>query len=155
MDDLEIREATIQDVEQLAHLVTELGYPTAPQAMHQRLTTILADPTHVTFVADRDGRVIGLAGAALGQYYEKDGIHCRLAVLVVDSTARGLGVGQRLVEAVERWAIGKGAGDVVVTSGLQRSRAHAFYERCGYARTGIRFVKQLSTAGRRPAASAR
>jgi GNAT superfamily N-acetyltransferase len=147
---LEIRTAVIGDAEAVAHLVTELGYPTTPPAMRERLTRILADKTSATFVADRDGSVIGVAGAALGSYYEKDGIHCRLAVLVVASTARGLGVGQRLVETVERWAISRGAGDVVLTSALHRGRAHAFYERCGYARTGLRFFKQLNAAGRTP-----
>lgn len=138
-----IRDAVLSDAEPVAALITELGYPTTPEAMRERLARILADPGYATFVADVDGSVAGMAGGALGLYYEKDGIYSRLVVLVVASGARGLGVGARLVEAVETWASGRGAREVVVNSGLHRGEAHAFYERRGYIRTGFRFVKQI------------
>lgn len=131
------------DAEQVAQLITELGYPTTFEAMRDRLSTILADPSYATFVADAGGDVVGVAGAAFSWYYEKDGMYSRLLVLAVSSTTRGLGIGGELVQAVERWAIAKGAREVVVNSGLHRSDAHRFYERCGYSRTGFRFVKQL------------
>jgi GNAT superfamily N-acetyltransferase len=139
-----IRNAVIGDAGPLGELITELGYPTTSGAMRDRLTMILADPTYTTFVAETEGSVIGVAGAALGRYYEKDGLYARLVVLEVSSTARGLGVGGELVQAVERWAAGQGAREVVVNSGLHRGEAHGFYERRGYSRTGFRFVKPLN-----------
>lgn len=140
---LGIRDAVIGDAEQVAKLITELGYPTPFEAMRDRLTMILADPNYATFVADTGGDVVGVAGATLSRYYEKDGLYSRLVVLVVSSTARGLGIGGQLVQAVERWSTTKGAREVVVNSGLHRGEAHHFYEGCGYARTGFRFVKQM------------
>lgn len=139
----EIRQAVIGDAERIAELVTELGYPTASEAMRERLAVILNDPGYATFVAEAGGNVVGVAGASLGWYYEKDGLYSRLVVLAVSSTARGLGIGAQLVEAVERWSTGRGAREVFVNSGLHRVDAHRFYERCGYARTGFRFVKPL------------
>jgi GNAT superfamily N-acetyltransferase len=124
--------------------MTELGYPTTVEAMTERLATILGDTNYVTFVADMGGSVIGVAGATLGTYYEKDGIYARLLVLSVSATARGQGTGSRLVDAVEHWAASSGARDIVVNSALHRSDAHGFYERRRYARTGFRFVKQLN-----------
>ena len=138
-----IRDAVIVDAEPVGKLVTELGYPTTSQAMRDRLSLILNDPGYATFVAETDGEVVGVAGAALSRYYEKDGIYSRLAVLAVSSTARGLGIGRQLVQAVESWSAAKGAREVFVNSGLHRGGAHDFYERCGYSRTGYRFVKQL------------
>jgi GNAT superfamily N-acetyltransferase len=138
-----IRDAVIGDAEPIGRLITELGYSTTTAAMADRLSAILKDSGYVTFVAERDAEVVGVAGAALGRYYEKDGLYSRLVVLVVSAEARGLGVGRQLVEAVERWSADRGARDVVVNSGLQRGEAHAFYERCGYSRTGFRFVKRL------------
>jgi len=141
-----IRHAEIRDAEWLGQLMTELGYPTTVEAMTERLAMILADPNYATFVADTGAGVIGVAGATLGHYYEKDGTYSRLLVLAVASTARGQGTGTRLVEAVEQWAASKGAREVIVNSALHRSEAHGFYERRHYARTGLRFVKQLDRA---------
>jgi GNAT superfamily N-acetyltransferase len=138
-----IRDAVLSDAEPVAELITELGYPTTSEAMRERLAMILADPGYATFVAETGGRVVGVAGGALGLYYEKDGLYARLVVLTVSSGARGLGLGARLVEAIEAWASGRGAREVVVNSGLHRVEAHGFYERRGYSRTGFRFVKQL------------
>jgi GNAT superfamily N-acetyltransferase len=112
--------------------------------MKDRLANILTDPNHATFVADTGAGVVGVAGATLGRYYEKDGVYARLVVLAVSSTSQGLGIGSQLVEAIELWAANKGVREVFVNSGLHRIEAHAFYERCGYSRTGFRFVKQLN-----------
>jgi GNAT superfamily N-acetyltransferase len=138
-----IRHLVIDDAEQVAELITELGYPTTFEAMKDRLAMILADSNYVTFVADTGGSVVGVAGATLGRYYEKDGLYAWLVVLTVSSAARGLGIGSQLVQAVERWAAGMDAREVFVNSGLHRVKAHGFYERCGFARTGFRFVKPL------------
>lgn len=139
-----IRAALIGDAEPVANLITELGYPTTSEAMRDRLTMLLADPGYATFVADTDGDVVGVAGVTLSRYYEKDGLYARLVVLSVSSTARGLGIGGRLVQAVERWANTQGAREVLVNSGLHRGEAHRFYEQRGYSRTGYRFVKPLN-----------
>ena len=145
-----IRNAEIGDADRLACLMTELGYPTAVEAMTDRLAMILGDTNYVTFVADEGDGVVGVAGAAVGWYYEKDGVYARLLVLAVSSGARGQGTGSRLVEAVERWAVSKGARDVVVNSASHRTTAHGFYERRRYERTGFRFVKQLADIERQP-----
>jgi GNAT superfamily N-acetyltransferase len=143
MASVNIRDAVLGDAEPIGKLITELGYPTTSEAMWDRLTIILNDPNYATFVADAGGSVIGVAGAILSWYYEKDGLYSRLAVLAVSSTARGLGIGGQLVQAVEHWAASKGAREVFVNSGFHRGDAHGFYERCGYSRTGFRFVKRL------------
>ena len=36
------------------------------------------------------------------------------------------------------------ARDIIVNSAFHRTRAHAFYERLGYAGTGLRMVKTLA-----------
>lgn len=144
MADAKVRAAAIGDAEQVSQLITELGYPTTLEAMRERLSRILSDPNYATFVADKDGDVVGVAGATLSWYYEKDGMYSRLAVLAVSATARGLGIGGQLVQATEAWTTAKGVREVFVNSGLHRGDAHRFYERCGYSRTGFRFVKQLN-----------
>jgi GNAT superfamily N-acetyltransferase len=143
-----IREATRDDAAQIADLMTTLGYPTTPGEMGERLSTIGRDSNHRTLVAHLDVTVVGLAGVGVAPFYERNGTYGRLLALVVDERYRGAGIGQRLVEAAEGWLRSRGATTIVVNSGHHRDGAHRFYERLGYSSTGIRFVKELTSASR-------
>lgn len=146
MSEAAVREATLADAAALAALMTELGYPTHPTEMTTRLDEILADRTYAALVAERESVVLGVGGASLGRYFEKNGVYTRLVVLAVAEAHRGLGVGEALVRAVERWARLRGAQELFVNSGSQRHSAHRFYERCGFKVTGVRLVKGLQAA---------
>ena len=54
---------------------------------------------------------------------------------VVGAGARGTGVGRALVEAAERWALGRGIALMTVRSNVLRPESHPFYARLGYALT--------------------
>ena len=141
---MHIRSAATDDAAVIAELITELGYPTAADAMRERLKALVPDPSYLTLVAESDDGVVGVIGGTTGHYYEKDGMYARLLVLSVSSASRGTGIGAQLVDALERWALSRGAHDVVVNSAFHRTRAHAFYERLGYVGTGVRMVKTLN-----------
>jgi GNAT superfamily N-acetyltransferase len=66
-----------------------------------------------------------------------------LTTLVVDERCARTGIGKQLATAVEDWAREQGAVRISVTSGKHRDGAHAFYERIGYDRTGVRLTKIL------------
>lgn len=139
-----IRSATVADAAVLGELITELGYPTTAEAMRERLKLLASDSTYVTLVAEMHDTVVGMIGGTTGHYYEKDGIYARLLVLSVSARSRGSGIGAQLVSALERWAVSRGARDIIVNSAFHRTRAHAFYERLGYVGTGVRLVKTLA-----------
>jgi Acetyltransferase (GNAT) family. len=52
--------------------------------------------------------------------------------LVVDARRRSGGVGARLVEEAERWAVARGHFTIRVRSNVIREDAHRFYFRSGY-----------------------
>lgn len=147
MGNFAVREARLTDAKELASLVTELGYPSQPLEMRERLAGLLSDPDYVALVADTGSQVLGLAGASLSRYFERSGRYARLVVLVVSESAQGLGAGGALVEAVEQWARSKGARELVVNSGSHRQAAHRFYERCGFEITGVRLAKSMGPPG--------
>jgi GNAT superfamily N-acetyltransferase len=118
-----------------------LGYPTQADGLERRIAVLVAKLDHRVVVAEVDGQIRGVAGLRRDLQLEADGPYVCLTVLVVDEAARGLGVGTALVEEAERWAATLGATRLMLTSGHHRTAAHRFYERLGFASTGVRFVK--------------
>ncbi|HET7230320.1 MAG TPA: GNAT family N-acetyltransferase [Longimicrobium sp.] len=147
---LVIRPANEDDVPALASLATHLGYPTTEAQMRARMQRIGADANYATLVAETNGRVIGYAGMTWKWAYVDDRPRGELLSLVVSPEARGQGAGAALMAAAEEWMRQHGAGSVHLTTALHRDRAHAFYERIGYTRTGYRYVKKFGE-GEKPA----
>ena len=57
-----VREAGRDDFENLAHLVTELGYPSSTEDMGRRFEEISADTSYATLGAEGEGKVLGMVG---------------------------------------------------------------------------------------------
>jgi N-acetylglutamate synthase-like GNAT family acetyltransferase len=138
-----IRDATEADAASLADLLTQLGYPSTPEQTGVRLRRILLDPAWATLLWEDEGKVFGFGGIQVCASYEHDTPVVKIVALVVDARVRRRGVGAELVAALEQRAAASGAKKVVVNSALHRADAHAFYEKLGYARTGLRFGKDL------------
>jgi GNAT superfamily N-acetyltransferase len=133
MKELFIRPATISDAERVAELSGTLGYPVDDETMRERLARFLTQEKHLILVAERDGQVVAWTHGAEQELLEF-GPRCEILGLVVAESQRGLGVGRRLVDAIEQWARGRGLKDIFVRSNIIRPESHPFYERIGYAR---------------------
>jgi GNAT superfamily N-acetyltransferase len=140
----ELREATPADAPAIADLVTQLGYPSTEAQAARRLEQILSNPEWVTLVAEEAGQVLGFGGLQRTLSYEHDGPVAKIVALVVDQGARRQGVGEAIVRGLERRAVGMGVSRMAVNSANHRADAHAFYEKLGYARTGVRFARVLA-----------
>ena len=138
-----IRAPRPDDAASLSLLVGQLGYPASSEEMPRRLDALNVSDDTVALVAEVDGAVVGLVTCHVFATIHSTAPAALLTALVVSEDVRGGGVGRRLVARVEEWARAKGAVRIAVTSGAQRAEAHAFYERIGYARTGVRFGKML------------
>lgn len=127
--------ATEADAESLVPLAAQLGYPTDVDLLQARLEAILGDTTHVVLLAVAEGGgVVGFIHLSstktlLGP--ARADVHA----LVVAEGVRGQGIGKLLMLAGEDWARTVGLSKVRLGSRLQRSDAHAFYERLGYSVT--------------------
>ena len=97
----------------------------------------------MTLVAVSGADVVGVAGASIAHFYEKNGKYGRLLILAVDDKLRGRGIGASLVAEIERSLKERGVCAIIVNSGKHRSDAHRFYRRLGFEETGIRFVKSI------------
>ena len=146
MDDIITRSAQSEDVEALANLITELGYPTSSEDMDRRFEAISADSSYATLVAARGGNVLGMVGLHLERFYESNSSCVRIMALVVGSEHRGRGIGRILVSAAEDWARQRGAREIMLTTHKRRADAHRFYVSMGYEATGYRFYKPLGAS---------
>jgi ribosomal protein S18 acetylase RimI-like enzyme len=141
--DLKIREGKLSDAADLAALISELGYDTTSTEMESRLISILKDPRYKTLVAQVEGRICGMLGTVSSSSYLHNDLSGRIIALVVSRESRQRGIGARLIAAAEKNFIQRGITRVTVTTRFERERAHQFYEKLGYARTGFRFAKNL------------
>jgi GNAT superfamily N-acetyltransferase len=143
MTALTLRAPRDTDADAIAELLAQLGYPATAEEVRARLQRMLKDPHVVVFVAEVDGVVAGLSTGHAIQSIHHTPPTVLLTTLVVDESRRGGGVGRALTRAIEAWARSRGATRISLTSGAQRADAHAFYERLGYQRTGVRLTRTL------------
>jgi GNAT superfamily N-acetyltransferase len=139
---------TSGDIERVAVLAAELGYPVEPDVLGQRFAALTGGDTEVIYVAEQDGEVVGWIH--LREFYDiLEQPTMEIRGLVVDARCRGAGIGQVLVDAGERRARERGIARMRVTSNIVRERAHRFYERLAYekVKTSYYFVKLLAPTG--------
>ena len=130
---LVVRRATTDDAPHVAVLSRVLGYPVDTRVMSERLSHLVARDADAVFVAVDGDRIVGWIHGAECELLEV-GRLCEILGLVVDQSARRVGAGRALVDAVEQWAASRGVSQVAVRSNIVRLESHPFYERLGYTR---------------------
>lgn len=138
----QIREAVLDDAAPIARLLGELGFPSAPESVRQRLRSMLAFGESV-LVAQHDDDLLGVLTVHVTPVLHRPDPVGRLTALVVTERERGSGIGRALVDAAERLLRDKGCGTVEVTSNRKLEQAHAFYRHLGYEESSTRFKKDL------------
>ena len=141
-----IRLATLDDLDSILSLAEQLGYPTSPEAMTERLTSILSTPDKVIFVADPgDGKAAGYIQASQHISLEVDPL-VEIDGLVVSQDHRRQGIGGMLIASVEDWARSLGIPTVRLHTNIIREEAHRFYKDLGFVinKTQYSMVKKLT-----------
>jgi ribosomal protein S18 acetylase RimI-like enzyme len=148
MTAITIRSATPDDAPQIARLLHQLGYPVDPEALAERLRSLLSDPDKAVWVAQTPaGGIVGCEQAAVDLRLA-EGARIEITSLVVDATAQGTGVGRCLTEAAEAWGRSKGLDRLRVRCNARREGAHRFYEGTGFRETKSQKVFDKALAGR-------
>jgi GNAT superfamily N-acetyltransferase len=127
----EVAEVTPDLHAALSRLLPQLN-PTLPVPDVERLRRLVADPAVTLLVARDGGEIVGTTTVIV--YTTPFWIKARLDEVVVDSSARGKGVGEALVAA--SLEVGRRAGAQVAElqsgQGPARAAAHRLYERMGF-----------------------
>ena len=141
-----IREMEAKDMMGVVGLIrSELGYDDISSDVYDRVNRIYNTENYLIFIAEEEGSVIGFVGIMRGLAFELDGEYVRVIALAVSTGYRGKGIGIKLKARVEQDARETGANSIVISSGLNRNRAHVFYANQGYEKKGYSFIKLLQT----------
>jgi len=146
LPDADLRSASLIDADDVATLLSELGYPCDRLEAAQRIAAITENDRQALVVARSEGMVSGLVALDFMYYLPLGTTTCRITALVVTPAARGQGLGRQLLREAERRARTGGAARLELTSGSQRTDAHAFYKACGFGDGTLRFIKRLGDA---------
>lgn len=146
LPDTDLRSAVPADADDVAVLLSEMGYPCDAADAGRRIRAIVDNDRQALVVARCGGEVCGLLALDFMYYLPLGTTTCRITALVVRNDAQGRGLGRRLLKEAERRARFGGAARLEIASGSQRTDAHAFYRACGYGDGTLRFVKHLGDA---------
>ena len=125
----EVSEVTDELVEAFARLIPQLSKSNPPPSRDE-LQFMVDSPASVLLVAEEDGYIYGSLTLAL--FRIPTGLRAWIEDVVVDSEARGKGVGQSLNEAALDRARAEGAATVDLTSRPSREAANRLYQRLGF-----------------------
>jgi len=140
-----IRQMRPEDAAAVAALTTQLGYPSTEDAIRRRYDLIKERWDARLFVAHAGTLIVGWIHVQATYLMECDA-RAEIWGLVVSEKARGSGVGRRLVEAAEEWALMRGLTVMALRSNELRTEAQGFYEHLGYKviKTQNAFRKNLA-----------
>jgi N-acetylglutamate synthase-like GNAT family acetyltransferase len=146
-----VRKATELDAPQIAQLYAMLVSDSAVRVLPQRLAEIASDPNTAVFIFEDGEAVLGTVLVSLcADVTFGRRPFAVVENIVVDQAARGLRIGERLLQAVEAFCTAADCSKIMLLSGTSRERAHTFFERCGYSGSTKRgFVKYRTAFGAR------
>ena len=142
---VETRPMRIDDLERVAELSRQLGYPVSPSDLEVRFSRIV-DAGQGLFVAQSGDRIVGWTHVHPQLLLESEP-HAEIGALVVDSSARRQGAGRALVAEARRWSRQHGFARLRVRSNIARDEAHHFYPSIGFTRIKTQHNYELRLDG--------
>ena len=134
---ISVRAATEVDdglVQAFSRLIPQLSSSSPPPTAAE-LLSIIDNPNSVLFIAELDGDddVRSVVGSLTLAFYRiPTGLKAWIEDVVVDESARGLGVGEALNVAAIDESRQRGAKNVSLTSRSSREAANRLYQRLGF-----------------------
>ena len=126
---MEIDEVSDELMEAFTRLIPQLSSSNPPPSRREVIEMIDSEAS-VLFAAEHEGAMVGLLTLVL--FRIPTGVRAWIEDVVVDSEARGLGVGRALNEAALDRARDAGATTVDLTSRPSREAANRLYQRIGF-----------------------
>lgn len=133
-----------QDLQEIVHLMSELGYRTNVTDLQTTLEQIRSGQGEV-FVAEVNEKVVGCINAIIDVRLA-EGRTGEIVSLVVNERYRGNGIGKGLTEYAEKWLLTR-TNKIRIRANALREDAHRFYLGLGYSEMKKQkvFTKELES----------
>ncbi len=132
-----VRQAVISDTKDIYYInKTSLGYDYDLEKQKAKIQAVLNDSTQVIFVAETNNKVVGYIHLVNYDVIYADNFKNCLG-LAVDNDYKRNGIGSALLKQAEIWAKENGAAGIRLCSGIEREKAHQFYQSQGYEVTKL------------------
>ncbi len=149
-----LRPAQLHDMDAITALLPELASFDVPEARNPRhlwegdLATLQRwqqgrEPDCLVHVAEMGGNVVGFTLVRLCEELLSHEASAHLEAIVVAASARGTGLGRKLLDNAEQIAKAAGAGSMTLHVFANNERARSIYKGAGYAEELLRNYKQL------------
>jgi RimJ/RimL family protein N-acetyltransferase len=102
----------------------------------QRIKSVLSQTNQIILVAEHENRLIGFLGAFGGGFHRNR--DCAYIVIGIMQAYAGQGIGKRLFEALEKWAIDQKLHRLELTVMCHNERAIHLYQKMGFKIEGVK-----------------
>lgn len=143
-----LRNITIFDAQEIQSISNfELGYDVNLDIVKKQIRKLTNDNKHniiIGFENEQTRKIIGFVHAELYEsLYMDTGLN--ILGLAVDSNFQGQGIGKKLMNSIEDYALKNNISYIRLNSNVRRIDAHKFYESIGYVcdKTQKRLIKKL------------
>ena len=143
-----LRNITIFDAQEIQSISNfELGYDVNLDIVKKQIRKLTNDNKHniiIGFEYEQTRKIIGFVHAELYEsLYMDTGLN--ILGLAVDSNFQGQGIGKKLMNYIEDYALKNNISYIRLNSNVRRIEAHKFYESIGYVcdKTQKRLIKKL------------
>ena len=144
MTSLNFRKASFGDLEAIIRLLADdqLGQERERLAVDVHLAykkafdQIIADPNQFLMVVEKEGKIVGTSHLTfIPSLTFQGGLRMNIEAVRVDSSLRGQGIGEWMLNKVLALAKAKGCRIVQLTTNKKRTDALRFYEKLGFKAT--------------------
>jgi ribosomal protein S18 acetylase RimI-like enzyme len=138
-----IRRAESPDVKDLVELLRELfsievDFEFNAELQEKGLSMMISSPgIRCVMVAEVNQQVVGMCTGQLVVSTAKGGFSGLVEDLVINPKYQRKGLGSRLLEAVNKWCINKGALRIQLLADKNNTKALTFYEKCNWQKTQL------------------
>jgi len=148
MGDLIIREARDADLARILELYREAGIGAGrsftPEEAREQFTLFRKYPSYRVFVAEQDGELVGTYELLIMDNLAKRGRKSAIVEDVAVAKAhQSQGIGRQMMQHAMQLAKDAGCYKLALSSNLQRTAAHAFYEALGFEKHGYSFRVEI------------